>query len=326
MTKDELLAELSLKVSTGELSQSEVLGRLNLSTITATTPGTETLPAKHFSATKMLYVIGVIIVVIGVLFFVSQIWDALGSPGRILITLGLGFLFTGIGSMLLKTKPEQNIGSVFHAIGGMLIPGGSIVALTELHVNLDSMWPVTVTFGVIFGFYLLLSYIHKNAILTFFAIANGTMFTYLLVSALLGSSWYNNGDVYAYLTMIVGASYILLGYSFRDGWNSKLSSVLYLFGSLAFMGAAFSRVFDSVLWQMLYFFIVAGGIFLAVYMRNKAILAISTLFLIAHISYITSKYFADSIGWPVCLVVLGFIFIGLGYASVNINKKYIAQS
>jgi len=82
-------------------------------------------------------------------------------------------------------------------------------------------------------------------------------------------------------------------------------------------------VFDSELWQFLYFLVIFGGLYLSIYLKSQIILVMSTIFLIAHISYITSEYFADSLGWPISLVILGFIFIGLGYASVNINKKYI---
>lgn len=326
MTKEELLAELSAKVSSGEVSLNEVLSRLNMpAQAAASEPRNAPLALKHFSATKLLYVIGTIIVVVGIVVLVSQVWEGVGVPGRIFVTLGLGFLLTMLGSLLTKSRPETSIGSVFHAMGGMLIPGGAMVTLSELGVNLDSPWPVAGVFGLLFAFYALLCYVHKSAILTFFAIANGTAFVYLLVAALLDNSVYGNWDVYAYLTMAVGASYILLGYAFTSGWNAKLVSILYAFGSIAFMSAAFSRVFDSVPWQMLYFFIVAGGMFLAVYMRNRVVLAVSTLFLIGHISYITGEYFADSVGWPICLVVLGFIFIGLGYASVNLSKKYITS-
>jgi uncharacterized integral membrane protein len=55
-------------------------------------------------------------------------------------------------------------------------------------------------------------------------------------------------------------------------------------------------------------------------------LALSTIFLLAHVSFITSEYFADSLGWPITLVILGFVFIGLAYFSVTINKKYIKNS
>ena len=326
MNKEELLQEISNKISTGEISREEAVSRFGFAPAMQSEVKAENLKnSTPFSVTKMLYVLGAAIVVIGIVIFVHQIWYDIGSFGRIAVTLGLGFLITAIGSMLLKSKPDQNIGTVFHFIGGMLIPGGAVVTLSELNVDFVSLWPVAITFGVIFAFYLLLNSVHKNAILTFFAIANGTAFVYLLVEAIVDGPFYRHEDLYAYLTMVIGANYLLLARAFRDGWNKKLIGVLYFFGITGFLGAAFSQVFDSVPWQMLYFLIVIGGLFLAVYVRNRSILVMSTLFLIAHVSYITSEYFADSLGWPISLVILGFIFIGLGYISVNINKKYIAN-
>jgi hypothetical protein len=326
MNKEELLQELSIKINTGEISREEIATRFSFAPTTQTAVITEDSKiSTPFSVTKMLYVLGAAIVVIGIVIFVSQIWDDIESFGRIAVTLGLGFLITGIGSMLLKSRPDQNIGNVFHFIGGMLIPGGAVVTLSELNIDFVSLWPVAITFGVIFAFYLLLNAVHKNAILTFFAIANGTAFVYLLVEAIVDGPFYRHEDLCTYLTMVIGASYLLLAHAFRDGWNKKLTGVLYFFGITGFLGAAFSQVFDSVPWQMLYFLIVIGGLFLAVYVRNRSILVMSTLFLIAHVSYITSEYFADSLGWPISLVILGFVFIGLGYVSVNINKKYIAN-
>jgi len=74
---------------------------------------------------------------------------------------------------------------------------------------------------------------------------------------------------------------------------------------------------------MLFVLIVLGGLALAAYLKSRIVLTVSTLFLIAHVSYITSEYFADSVGWPLVLVILGFVFIGLGYISITINKKFI---
>jgi len=323
MNKEELLQELSAKISNGELSRDDVLSRLNFAPAIRQESDGETKGFSHFSVTKMLYVLGAVIVITGVGFFVAQIWDDIGSFGRIAVTLGPGLLIAAIGSMLLKQKPEDNIGPIFHFIGGMLIPGGAIVTLSEIEVDFISLWSVAITFGVIFAFYLLLNAIHKHPILTFFAIANGTAFIYLLAEAMVEGPYYRHEDLYAYLTMVIGASYLFLAHAFREGWNKHLVGALYFFGSGGFLGAAFSQVFDSVPWQLLYFLIVLGGLFLSVYMRSRSILVMSTLFLIAHVSYITSEYFADSLGWPISLVILGFVFIGLGYASITINKKYI---
>ena len=112
--------------------------------------------------TKILYVLGAAIVVVGIVIFVAQVWDDIGSFSRIIITLGLGLLIAAIGSVLLNNKPETNIGAVFHLIGGLLIPGGALVTLYELNVDIDSLWPITITFGVILVFYLLLTYIRLD--------------------------------------------------------------------------------------------------------------------------------------------------------------------
>src|SRR3989344_774178 len=324
MNKEELLQELSTKISTGELSREEVISRLNFAPAIQQESDGGIKRFSHFSVTKMLYALGAAIVIIGIVIFVAQIWDDIGSFGRISVTLGLGLLITATGSVLLKQKPEDNIGLIFHFIGGMLIPGGVVVTLSEL--SIDSDWTLAITFGGIFAFYLFLNAIHRHAILTFFAIANGTATIYLILNAVVGGpfrGWFGVKDIYQYLTMAIGASYLFLAHAFRDGWNKKLIGALYFFGITGFLGASFSRVFDSVPWQLLYFLIVLGGLFLAVYMRSRSVLVISTLFLIAHVSYITSEYFADSLGWPISLVILGFVFIGLGYASITINKKYI---
>ncbi len=322
MNKAELLQELSVKVATGEIAREEIAQYLNVSV--PATNITKPEQASFFSATKILYILGAAIVVIGIVVFVSQIWDDIGSFGRILVTLGLGLLLTAVGSTLLKSKPEESIGLVFQFMGGMLIPGGAMVTLLEINPNWLDIWPIVFAFGTIFAFYLLLNYVHKNAILTFFAILNGTVFIYALTAASTEDMYYGYYDtLYAYLTMAVGVSYLLLAHAFSEGWNRKLTGALCLFGITGFLGAAFSLVFDSVLWQLLYFIVVMGGLLLSVYMKSRSILVMSTLFLVVHVSYITGEYFADSLGWPLSLVILGFIFIGLGYFSINLNKKYI---
>lgn len=330
MNKEELLQELSAKIGTGEISREEAISRLNFAPAEQQVSAVRTKRFFHFSVTKMLYFLGAAVVIIGLIVFVSQIWNDIGSFGRILITLGLGLLIAAIGSVLLKQKPGDNIGPIFHLIGGILIPIGAIETLGEFvdFFSLWFLWSFAITFGVIFAFYSLLNFFHKHPILTFFAIVNGTAFVYFLVGAIIQNSQIIDVyivDIYAFLTMAIGASYLLLARTFRDGWNKYLVGGLYLFGSAGILGAAFSQVPESILWQLLYFLIILGGFFLSAYVRDRGILVISAIFLIVHISYITSEYFADSLGWPISLILLGFIFIGLGYASVTLDKKYISR-
>lgn len=316
MNNEQLLRAVRAKLESGEMHREEVEQML------------QNIPHAgkkgwNFSVTKMLYMIGVAIVVVGIIIFVSQIWEDIGSVGRIGVTLGLGMMFAAFGSLLLKQKPTESIGPIFHIIGGLLIPSGAMVTLSELGQESTSLLPVAITFFGIFVFYLLLTKIHKHVALTFFAITNGTAFIYLLTESILQNATYRFEDLYVYLTMIVGTSYILLAHSFKNTWNKDLVGALCFFGSTAFLGAAISQVPDSLPWQLLYFVFVFVGLYVSVYLKSRVILIMSTIFLIGHISYITSEYFADSLGWPISLVLLGFIFIGLGYSSFKISKKYI---
>lgn len=324
MEKEELLRELQAKIASGELTKSELATLLSLEPSHVAEAEKK---ASHFTMTKMLYVIGSVIAVLGIVFFVAQIWEDIGPLSRIVVTLGLGMLLAGIGSYLLEKEGDRPIGQIFHFLGGMLIPGGALVVIEELGVDTDTLWPFILAFGVIFLGYMTLAMTHKKPILTFFAIANGTTFLYCLIGELADGAGHKiQESIYAYLTMVVGLSYLLLAHHFQVGWNSKLVKVLHFFGSLAFLGAAFSRVFESDLWELFYFFVALGLIYVSIYLKSQIILVVSTIFLIAYITYITSEHFADSLGWPISLVLLGFVFIGLGYASVNISKKYIKES
>lgn len=323
MNKEELLQELSQKVSSGEVSREEITSRLNLGLPEVKEKKESSGWSPHFSVTKILYILGVAVVIIGIVIFFAQIWGDIGSFGRIAVTLGLGVVFAAIGSVLLKSKPD-NIGAVFHFVGGIFIPGGAWIMITELAgTAFPTHGTIALTYGILFVFYLLLTFAHKNFILTFFAIMNGTAFVYLLTQFLTSGLYVR--DLYAYLTIAVGISYLLLAYSFRNGWNKNLVQLLYFFGTLSFLGASFSQVFDSIVWSSVFILLVIGGFFLSVKLKSRGILVLSTFFLVAYLLYITGKYFADSLGWPISLIIFGLIIIGLAYVSISINKKYIKK-
>jgi hypothetical protein len=329
---DQLLAELSRRLRNNELQPGQLQALLDSvsgdTDAAGSFPGSYAKPGKDrpgglpaFNLTRLLYVIGGLLVILGILYFMSQLWGDLSSTLRILITLGAGLVFAGAGSLFLIQEPEKDLGNVFHAIGGCLVPGGALVTLDEVFTNVNSTGPVAFTVGLVFLFYLALVFYHRRVILSFFAFATGTAFLYLLSDSLMPSA---GPAYYTYLTMVIGMSYVLYGLAFSDGWNDRLIPLLYFFGSLGFYGAAYSRIASSQLMELLFPFLAFGGLALSVVtLKSRIALTLSTLAVAGYVVYLTREYFADSIGWPVALIVLGFIVIGLGYLSVNLNRRYL---
>ncbi len=284
----------------------------------------------HFSVTKTLYAIGSIIVIIGILFFVQQIWGSIGSFGRIAITLGLGLAITFSGLALSRGQVGRSIDSVFYLIGGVLVPLG--IAVTAFELEITDPWMLAFTSGLVFVFYLVLNFVDKNTVLTLFSIFYGTSTSYSILTAVgFGNSFSNipmDGlyNLYHYLTIAIGTSYLFLAHSFASTWNKRLVNFLRFFGVLGILWSTFLlQDYDSLLSILSYSLVVAGLFFLAAYMKSRLILILSSLFLIAHIWNLTRKYFADSIGWPLTLILMGLIVIGIGFVSVTINKKYIEK-
>jgi len=165
--------------------------------------------------------------------------------------------------------------------------------------------------------YLIFTLVHKRPLLTFFAIGWCTALLYAIVGTIVDLGDVDNDlveHIMVALTVVLGLGYLLMGRSFVGSWNKRLTRVLYLFGSAGIMGSLYYEVVEyGSIWEILYFLVIGAMLYVSIRLRSKAILVVSTIALIAHISYITAEYFADSVGWPVLLVVLGLIFIGLGY-------------
>jgi len=236
MTNEKPLAELREKLETGDLhpdSLRALLPRdLELAPKEDVNETSDSSQAKDgqsspvFTLNRLLYVVGSIFITLGILYLVSQLWSDMSTLNRILSSLGAGMAFAAVGSTLMVISPDRNLGNIFHVIGGFLIPGGALITLEELVAGVTMTWPVTLTIAMVFAFYVLLVLYHRRVVLSFFAFANGTALAYLLMDSVLLMA---NSDYYAYLTMIIGASYVLYGYLYKSSWNERLIPFLYFF-------------------------------------------------------------------------------------------------
>jgi hypothetical protein len=48
---------------------------------------------------------------------------------------------------------------------------------------------------------------------------------------------------------------------------------------------------------------------------------VSTFSLLGYLGYFTAEYFADVTGWPIALIIMGFILIGISTKAIKLGQK-----
>jgi hypothetical protein len=104
--------------------------------------------------------------------------------------------------------------------------------------------------------------------------------------------------------------------------KKNIANIIYNLGMLGILGSAISI---GGMFDVLFIACIFAAFYGSVFIKSKLMLVSGAGFLIAYIIKITGKYFVDSIGWPVALIGIGFMIIGIGYGTYAIGKKYISR-
>ena len=105
--------------------------------------------------------------------------------------------------------------------------------------------------------------------------------------------------------------------------NSETGRKLFS-GSVYFFGGLFALLVNTFI-EMLFVVVACGGVFLSMHVRSRMLLFVSTAAILGYVSHFKNKYFLDSLGWLLVLVLLGFILIGVSAVAIRINRRYLVS-
>jgi hypothetical protein len=330
MEKQELLSAVSAAAVKGTVSEQELVTAFRSRSIGnaggAASPDSGL--HKKIGIAEILYYVGGLIVVMGIVILLFQNWDSLNSLFRILVSLGAALLLYVAGTLLSREENFEGIGQAFLLISVLVFPLGVFITGHEAGLRFEEETNRNVLIAIISAFYVTAFVITKKTLFEIFAIVWVTVLYFTVTEQLLGASLsYYGNHFLEYRFLIAGVSYILLGYYFAKGPKAALSSMLYSVGVLGVLGAAFALTgFDygkNIFWELFYPILVFGVLFLSVYLKSRSFLIFGTLFLMAWIIKITGEYFSTGFGWALSLMIAGFCVIGVGYGSFYVNKKYL---
>lgn len=323
MDKKTLFIELENALARGEISSADVTAFLSLR------DGGSVEEKARFNIAHALYYVGGAIIFIGFAVFVGVKWESLSSALRILLTLGSGLAFYAAAVLLSRDVRLGYLPDALHFVGALLIPGGVFITLYEFNVSGNGFGAgfIFLAFAVMYT----LSHIifHRNLLLLF-AVIFGLMSYLIITDAMVASSpVFEAGRYAAYRILAAGLAFVLLGKAWSVGLRRVLSGVLFGFGTLGFLGAALAlgewKPTEIVpkLWEIVYPAFSFGAMFLALRLNSRSMLVFGALFTVGYIGKITGEYFAESTGWPLALILIGFALIGVGYLTIFLGRKFM---
>ena len=107
---------------------------------------------------------------------------------------------------------------------------------------------------------------------------------------------------------------------YKAGRYARLTGLGYFIGSIM----AYSGLFDLVhntSFELAYLAVAAFMLYACVALQSRALLFTTVFAMLGFIGYYTAKHFANSLGWPVTLVLMGVAFLGVGTIAVRVKRK-----
>ena len=100
----------------------------------------------------------------------------------------------------------------------------------------------------------------------------------------------------------------------------RLEADAYFVGSIMAYSGLFDLVRDQP-FELVYLAATASMLYACVALQSRALLVTTVVAMLGFIGYYTAKHFANSLGWPVTLVVMGVAFLAVGAIALRVKRR-----
>jgi len=148
-------------------------------------------------------------------------------------------------------------------------------------------------------------------------------------AVLVSVVWLNGGlfDIVAkasaaeWASLIVGICLMVAAYGLhREDRYPRLIGLGYLVGSAMLYAGLFELVQNTSI-ELAYLAVTASILYGSVALQSRALLITTVLAMLSYIGYFSATHFADSLGWPITLVLMGIAFLGVGTIALKLKRQ-----
>lgn len=266
---------------------------------------------------RLFHYLGGTFIFAGIGLLMALLWDDIGSAQRVILTLGVGVAAFTLGLFTARDPRYEKAATPLFLMANLLQPTG-------LFVFLDAYIPPSgnVTTAIIAVF----SIMALQQALAYATLGRTTLlfFAFLFFYAALGP-WMGrlsvDDDV---IGIAFGLSMLCLAYWAERKGHGSIAPFWNFLGTGFFLAGAYQFLGQTPL--VPYLALNAFMIYLSLRLSSRAMLFVSVAALLSYLSWYTSTYFMDVVGWPIALIVLGFLFLAIGGVAVRLARRISAQA
>ncbi|PWY54227.1 hypothetical protein DGG96_18310 [Legionella qingyii] len=231
---------------------------------------------------------------------------------RIILNLGFGFLFFLLG--LYYQEKHYKITAPLFPVAAILEADGLLTLLSQYTSILMPTWGVLVVSLILFLQYGIAFMSNRHTTLAFITLFFCYSF-FLAVFELLGISerlkWFTLSS-----SLLAVSSFI------NHSKYQSITGLLFFISSLVLLLVTFDIVKNQY-YEILYLGLACGLIYMAIIESSRILLINASVATLCFILYFSSQHFPHAIGWPITLIIIGLLLIGVSGIVIKLNKKYM---
>jgi hypothetical protein len=306
LSRNDALNQIQSLITENNISSSEILA---LYSTTSTSSG-------GLLQSVLLYIGGALIFT-GLCVYISMNWGDLNSLSRVIISLGSGLISFILGLLCLGDARFSKAATPLFLIAAALQPTGLFVFIDEY---LPHTGEVAKAASVVFGIMTIQQTIafatSNRTSLLFFSL----FFFYAFLSALM--HWLEIEAPEGPLA--IGVTALMVSWGVAQTNHKSIIPFLYFCASSLTAAASFDLLQETP-YDTLLIGVSASLIYFSIIASSRTVLTIGVISLLASLGYYTGEYFRNIVGWPIALIVMGFIMLGISVFAVKLGKKIAKQ-
>lgn len=289
---------------------------LSLADITAAlrAPDAAKTAETHGILSRVFGYIGGILVFAGIAIFIGMQWPHMGSAGRVISTLGTGFTLFLAALAALKRPSLERAATPLFLVAALFQCFGLFVMLEEYSSGGNPLHGILFVTGLMLAQQASALYATQRTVLAFTSIC--------FMAGFFGAA-FELAEVPEKMNILVTGFYLLcLAHALAKSRHAAIADIWMLFGAGGLLYGSYALL-ENTAAEPLFAGISAFLVYLSVVLRSRTLLFVSTAALLCYIGEYTGEYFKDTLGWPVTLIILGVLMLGLGSVAVRLHNKYI---